>query len=285
MLGPAKERVLRALRRYFYLTAIQVGLACGYSPRSITHVQTQLKELADLGYALRLFLPRPSQHGSAPSVYCLARRGLNHLRAEGLDVTARYRPSERQETHLHLSHTLCLNDWLISIELACHRVSQIELAGLAHERQLKRRLASGREVGDGSVVPDAWLDLRLRGTYQMPLVVELDRSTEEQRKWRRKVRLLVGWAHGAYRQAFGTDSITILVVTTGGERRLSTLLRWTEQELASLGREEAELFRLTTFTRERQVPEDIFFRPLWRVPFAEEAVCLLDRQALLPPVP
>ena len=62
MSEPAKERILRALLRYFYLTAIQVGRTCGYSPRSITHVQTHLKDLADAGYILRLFLPRPSQH-------------------------------------------------------------------------------------------------------------------------------------------------------------------------------------------------------------------------------
>ncbi len=262
-----------------------MGRACGYSPRSITYVQTHLKELADARQIVRLFLPRPSQHGSAPSVYCLARRGLNHLKAQGFEVTSRYRPSEHQESYLHLSHTLCLNDLLLSIERVVRRFPQIELARLIHERELKRRPARIWDEEKAGVRPDAWVDLRLRGAYQMPLVVELDRSTEEQRQWRQKVRVLVGWAQGAYQQAFQTDSITILVVTTGGERRLSYLLHWTEQELLGLGREGAELFRFTTFTPQRPAPEEVLFSPVWQLPFARKAVCLLDPHTLLPPVP
>jgi len=119
-LAPSDDGVLRALLRFYYLSSRQVCLL-GYSPRSLTYVQTKLKRLTDAGYCQRIWLPRPSARGSAPSVYTLARKGLNYLRAQGLDVPPRYHPSEQREhSYLFLSHTLEVNDVLISANCSAY---------------------------------------------------------------------------------------------------------------------------------------------------------------------
>ena len=100
-IAPADDAVLKALLRFHYLASRQV-CRLSYSPRSLTYVQSKLKRLTDLGYCQRIWLPRPAPHGSAPSLYTLARKGLNYLRAQGIDVPQRYHPSEQRE-HSYLA--------------------------------------------------------------------------------------------------------------------------------------------------------------------------------------
>ena len=241
-IGVPEDRILRALLRFFYLTAIQIGRTCGLSPRSLTYTQTRVKALVDHGYVQRIFLPRASQRGSAPSVYCLSRKGLNYLRDQGLDISRiRYRPSEQQESLLHLSHTLEVNDFLISCYELERRHPEVEVREMRHERDLKREPFRVEDSQEGKIVvcPDAWVDLRLRQadeTVQSCLVLELDRGTEEERKFRHKVRGMVTWSEHGYEQQFGTTSLTLAVVVTAGERNGSrtsftgpswSLRRWT----------------------------------------------------------
>src|SRR5438105_917527 len=93
MLGLADDVILSDLARYHYLTCRQV-CRLRYSAGSLTYVQTRLKRLGAANYCQRLFLPRPSQFGSAPSVYTLSSKGLRYLRKSGRALNRRYRPSE-----------------------------------------------------------------------------------------------------------------------------------------------------------------------------------------------
>src|SRR5438046_2049449 len=92
MLRASDEAILRALARYSYLTSSQI-CRLFFSVGSLTYARSKLKRLGELGYCQRLFLPRPEQFGSAPSLWALARKGLNVLEAQGVDVPHRYRPS------------------------------------------------------------------------------------------------------------------------------------------------------------------------------------------------
>ncbi len=49
----------------------------------------------------------------------------------------------------------------------------------------------------------------------MAVALELDRGTEDQRRWRGKVAALAAWAMGPYREAFAAQTLTIAVVTPG----------------------------------------------------------------------
>src|SRR5262249_41542497 len=152
-------------------------------------------------------IPRRDWRGSAPAVFSLARKGLNHLRSLGIEVNVRFHPSEKAGlSYLFLTHTLELNDVLIAAELFCRSLPAYRLAAVLHERELKRQPVhvKDREGRRTAVIPDAWLDLRIREVYQVCIALELDRGTEEQKHWRRKVANLIAYATGPYQEAFKT---------------------------------------------------------------------------------
>lgn len=280
VITPPQEAILRALLTYFYLTSHQV-CRLFYSPGSLTYVQTMLKRLTDAGFCQRLFLPRPAQYGSAPSVFTLSRRALNYLQSQDIEVPARYRPSEeREHSYLFLSHTLAINNTLISLHLLSRRYPQLVVDSMLHERTLKHEPLYVQE-GDGNklaVIMDAWLDLRLNGSQRMCLGLEIDLATEEQRKWRRKAFGLAQiCSQGLYQERFATTSLTIAVLTSG-ERRLSNLLRWTELALADLPDRDdaADLFHFTTLPLDDTTPEQLFCSPRWYRPFRHDPVALID---------
>ncbi len=269
-LGAADEAILNALLRRQYLTSQQV-VRLFYSPGSLTYVQSRMKRLVDGKFCQRLFLPRPAAHGSAPSVYTLARKGLAHLGRLGEEVSPRYRPSEEAlHSYLFLAHTLAVNDFLIACDLLCRQEPHIRLERFLHERDLKRApdYVTDRDGNRIAVIPDAWIDLRIDEAYRLCLALELDRGTEEQRKWRRKVRGLAGWSGSTYQKRFGTNSLTVVVVSTAGERRIINLLSWTENELETIRRKEAfDLFRFTAANPAQSTPSDLFLSPVWHRPF------------------
>ena len=276
---PADFNVLNWLNRFHYLSNQQL-CRLGYSRGSLTYVQTRLKALTEAGYCQRIWLPKRGPHGSTPAVYTLARRGLNYLRNNGIEVNGRFHPSEQRSlSYLFLQHTLEVNDFLIAAELLCRALSPYRLADLRHERDLKKQPVRVRDV-DGkqaAVIPDAWLDLRINGRFQVCLALELDRGTEEQKRWRRKVANLLAYASGPYQEAFGTRSLTFAVLTTAGEGRLQELLRWTEAEL-EMQREasQGDLFLFTSLTPASAAPEDVFLARRWLQPFRREPLALLE---------
>ncbi len=280
VVSAADAAMLQAVFRYYFLSSRQVCRLL-YSTGSLSYVQTKLKHLTDSGLLQRIWLPRPEAHGSAPSVFTLARKGLNYLERAGVDVDRRrYRPSEqRAHTYLFLDHTLAVNDVLISAELLSRTQPRIQTARMLHERDLKRRPVyvqddDGRSI---CVVPDGWIDLRVRGEYQVCLALELDRGTEEQKVWRRKVRGLTAFANGPYQEIFQTKSLTVAVVATTGDRRLLQLLRWTESELTALrAQAQGDLFVFTAVPPSPAPMPDLFFTRRWYQPFGEQPVSLLD---------
>jgi hypothetical protein len=217
----------------------------------------------------------------------LARRGLNYLRGTGVSLSQRFHPSEQRElSHWFLSHTLAVNSVLISLDLVSRqRPEQFALASILHERELRRepsyvRGADGRRV---AVIPDAWVDLGIGGRYRMCLSLEVDRGTEEQKKWRSKVAALLTWAQGPYRERFDTDSLTVAVIATPGTARMEELLRWTEAELTlRKANPQADLFRFTDIDAESAAPEHLVNGPCWHVPFGKGEVLPLVPGTLLP---
>jgi hypothetical protein len=277
----ADDAVLRAMGQFHYLSALQVCHLL-YSRGSLTYVRALLKELADKGLLERLYLSRSSPFGSAPMVYTLSRSGLNYLRQAGVEVQQRYRRCEVHEhSYLHLSHMLAVNDVLIAATLlpasAPAMRLRIQLRQMRHEQELKRHpvrvktslLQQGAGDEELSIVPDGWLDFSIAGRERMSIVLELDRGTEEQRQWRRKVRGLVAFAQGPYQEAFGSDSITIAVAVTCGQQRVKTLLSWTERELNACNqRAMADLFLFSAVEADRLSPAELFLGPLWQRPTA-----------------
>lgn len=277
VVGQPDLKLLASLNRYHFLTAAQM-CRLYYSPTSITFVQEKAQGLARSKYVQRVFLPRLGQHGSSPSVYRLATRGMDYLKSAGYEVGGRYRPSEEgAHSYLFLSHTLAVNDVLMAGELLCRQYPTISLENMIHERDLKK---APMYVSDGGtkklpVIPDGYLDFRLNGEYQVCIALEVDMGTTEQRRFRKKVRELVACASGPYQERFGTPSLTYAVVAVPGEKRFSELLRWTELELRELGAEDSDLFRLTSLSGEKVPSEELYLASRWYRPFDPSPLGLL----------
>ncbi len=133
-----------------------------------------------------------------------------------------------------------------------------------------------------SVIPDAWLDFRLclNGiTYQTAVWLELDRGSEEQKQFRRKVRgLYQASLSEIHRKEFGAQNITIAFATTAGEKRQEQLRLWTRQELSLLEKiSDADLLLFTSLPPTSDLdPEWFFLSPVWTTPLTNTPVPLLD---------
>jgi hypothetical protein len=309
LIGPNEDAILRALARYHYLVSRQVCRLLGFSPKSIEHVQGLLKRLADAGYLERIVLPHRSRAatgaytrgGMGPFVFTLARKGQQYLAAADADADGepprRARPGvEREHSYLFLTHTLQVAELLIAAERLGVACPTVEIAQLLHERDLRRTptpvriTGAARQPVEVAYVPDGYLDLHVYAAapYRSCLGLEIDRGTEGQAKWRRKVQAIIAYQRGPYQQAFGTDVLTVCVIATPGAGRLRTLVDWTEAELTEMGRrpDDIDLFRFAALPLDLRAPEEqqpspaeIFLSPRWSIPFGRGPVPLLDALA------
>src|SRR5687767_14695557 len=93
----AGDRILRLVHRYRYVSNAQLCRAA-YAKDSLDWVQKNTKKLASDGYLERIYLPRMKPGGSSPSVYTLARPGMQYLAAaHGFPLPPRARRSVVQE--------------------------------------------------------------------------------------------------------------------------------------------------------------------------------------------
>lgn len=274
----ADDAMLRAIYAYQFLTTEQVTRLL-YSRGSLWNVGARLKRLAEAGYLHRRRVPTINT-GNTPFVYSLGRFGMRYLREAGISEFPRFRPSERLELGFYaLRHNLLLNDVLIAAALLAEEVPELVLAEMRHDWRLKRspvrvQLAEGLQR---DVVPDAWLDYHIRQTARMSICLELDRGTEEEKQWKRKLRALLAFASGPYQSSYNTESLTIAFATDAGEYRLSKMKTWTEQVLAQeQASADAELFLFTALSQGELNPQSLFLGQVWQQPFGTKPVALLS---------
>ncbi|MFD5620848.1 replication-relaxation family protein [Streptomyces yangpuensis] len=284
--GEVDRAILSAVNRLHYMTAAQVGrLLYPNAHDENRYVQRRLQRLAEGGYLLRLReLPAP-RVGSAPHVFTLADRGRQYLTGQGVRLAnPYYRPSEERrkaQDNPFMEHTLAAVDVLVAAEHLCRTDPRVTCTRLLPERQLKRmnvrvQLAGHDNSRAVAVIPDAWFELQVLDEPPIAIALELDRSTEHQKHWRRKIAALTAWAEGPYRPAFEADNLTVAVVTPSRQRR-DQLADWTVQELQTIGRPNlADIFLLTEASPVTTSPEAFFFHSLWYPAGAQHPVSLLD---------
>lgn len=285
----ADATLLRALNRYHYLTAGQTSRLLYPRLRDEhRYAQRRLKRLVEAGYALRLrSLPTP-RFGAAPHVFTLARAGRQYLEAAGVRTSAYYRPCEEAEkarNHPFILHTLATIDVLIAADRLC-QTGPVACPALVCERELRRDpvrvdvfppAGSPGERRRVAVVPDAWLQLWVRGDHgPCSISVELDRGSEDQAAWRAKVAAICAWALGPYPQVFRTDNLTVAVVTPDATRR-DELRVWTARELAQRRLAHLNIFLFTCADPVTTPPPAFFFGDVWYPPGAGAPVLLLDQ--------
>lgn len=237
------DAVLQAVYKYQLLTCLQLVKALGYSPNSLERVQRLVKQLTDNEYLLSL--ARPVIRGKAPLVYTLARKGLNYLKSAGLDVRIYFRPAKEQEkSYLFLQHTLSLNDVLIAAANLHKYAAEYSLLSFIHERVLKTtpykvKIWRGGKEELVTLIPDAFVLFTRHKKNgkddKIPILIELDRNTTEQKHFRRNLRARMEFIkEEGYKTLLGTTTVTFAyAVAGGGEKRRAELRSWARKELAA----------------------------------------------------
>jgi len=268
VLLPIHERLLMAVNRYGMLTAGQATRVL-FDSRSLTRVQTRMKELANAGCLHRASPGRSGPRGSLPLVYTLGRGGRQHLYQIGISVPGRLRQSEEgTRSTTMLLHSLRVIDLQIALEQLARRVPQVQIARLLGERALKATPVAVT-LPDGTataVINDCWTDLRLTtpaGIEQQCVAFEMDNGTEYQRAWREKVASLLAYERGPYQESFGVPFLTVAVVTPDTTRR-DTLRRWTAAAItAARAGEQADIFRFAALPADWEQVTDFFLGEAW----------------------
>ena len=290
--------ILRAILFNHYMTAEQVTRLL-YSPGSLTTVQAHLKRLRDAKGLLQVRLHRRTHPQPWTHVHTLTQRGLRALETLGVDLPERFSPLYHKDMDPRfLDHTLAVTDIVIAATRFAQTGAGVELRGALHEHHLREKSVRV-EVTEGAerrlvtvpVIPDLWLDLAVRrdnaerlaptgAPYRECYVWEIDRDTEESKRWKRKVRALCAWARAPYQTGFGDAPLSaIAVLATTGERRGRALLAWTEAVIRELPAPEqalpARLFRVSWGEPGRCAPAELFTAHRWYRPFESAPVGLL----------
>jgi hypothetical protein len=290
---PVDNLILQYVRQYHFLTA-RLLVKIHFSKGSLERAQRKLKLLAENGYLARRRLPHLGV-GNPEYIYYLDLKGQHYLKEQGYTGFTRLRKSEIEEmTYPHLQHALELNDFLITARLLSRSVPEISVAAMQHDLDLKktpakfrylRRLPDGGKIEEtATIVPDAWLDVRLKlpGAEKQKrrcIVLELDRGTTTNAStFKQKLRAYVHYAveDGPYYQQFGTNTIIVAYATTAGQDRLKMMRSWCEDELQQQRlSHEAELFRFACLPDGELDPKQVFCEPMWYIPYEEEPSMLL----------
>lgn len=274
--------ILVAVHKFHLLTNIQIGAACGYSPKSLKKVQYITKQLVDNGYLLAF--PRPVTTGKAPLVYALARKGMNYLKDAGFNVREYFRPSQEQEkSYLFLAHTLAVNDVLIAASRLYKHTASYTLAQFTHERVLKQnpyKVAVTHDNGTKTLtlIPDAYLlfvEHKESGKKeQIPVLLELDRNTVEQKPFRRNLRARIEFIkEEGYKSYLETHTVRFAYIAAeGGEKHRDQMRKWARKEMAATLEKGwlSSLFLFTSLPRPIN-PVGLFVKPCWYTPFDDNS--------------
>ncbi len=253
------REILQALEQFNLLSATQLCHMVFGGSAAISYCRERLKRLFHARHVDRLFLFRVPT-GSPLCVYTLKRRNSA--------IRSQY----------FLEHTLAITDFILAV-MGGLRGTNTELTSIKSEAELRKnpiRVNAGGKLA--AVIPDCYLSLRHRidgQTYQINWCVEIDRATEAARAFRRKVRAYLAFAHGPFQRAFKSSALTVIVLTTAGEKRVATLKKAIETEVhAASALDSADLFRIGTRSGVLET-EPLLQTACFRVPFKKEPVSLL----------
>ncbi len=275
---PAHDLLLHDLHTLQRATAEQLT-RLNYKMGMLTTVKQRLKDLADNRYVL------PLSHPSIrlPYMYALDRKGLNHLAAQGVDVREYFRPSSEEDSaknFLFREHMLAISDILIQSLLFEKTDASYRISNMLHERvfknnPIKATYERNNREETRTIVPDAYLEFvhtREPGKEEtIPVMWELDRGTEDQKFFRRRIRAYIVFLKSrAFKTLFNIENITVAFATTKDHNRMKQMREWTRKEMAQTSEPKwlSDLFLFTALP-ENMVeiePRQLFLDPIWYLP-------------------
>jgi hypothetical protein len=189
-LTPTEEEMLRIISVYRYMTALDMAYSLG-TPKTLTRVRSRLTHLAGgTDYQDRAFLyrfPLPSNKGgNRERVFTLGAAGREVVESFGMPVDWYYRPSKTGRlSGSHLAHQLLVTRFVVAAQQWTNAQPDYSLAEMRLSFEIERNLGTRRgEV----VVPDAWLHFARVGGRKSPVLLEIDRGSEYQERFKNHVR-------------------------------------------------------------------------------------------------
>jgi hypothetical protein len=279
---PVHDMLLHDLHTLHRSTAEQLT-RLNYKMGMLKTVKQRLKDLADNRYVLPLFHPSIR----LPYMYALDRKGLNYLQAQGVDVREYFRPSQEEDSaknFLFREHMLAISDILIHALLFVKTEPSYRIHTMLHERFFKNTPIKATDTRANSevtktIVPDAYVEFvytRQNGTEgTIPVLWELDRGTEDQKFFRKRLRAYIVFLKSrSFKTLFTIENITVAFATTKDHNRVRQMREWTRKELA-LTNEPSWLSQLFLFTAlpehiEEIDPKQLFLAPVWYTPSDDE---------------
>jgi Replication-relaxation len=289
ILTAREEDIVRAVYAYRFVTAQDITHLL-LSRGSLTYARRLLSALCggrdyqERQYLFRFPLPTPSP-GSREKVYTLGALGRECVKHAGFPVDWYYRPGKAGRLsrssllhHLVLTRFVCAahawgrpqpgHGYALGEARLCYELSRNPLRTATH--------AGGERATGLAAIPDAWLLFeRLSDGAYFPILVEIDRGSEYQERFKAHVRARIEFIRsGDYARVFDTPAVIIAYVTTGhappyAETRRKTMATWTMEVLAELELNDwAGVFRFTAVTYDT-LYEDvhaIFEEPVWYRP-------------------
>lgn len=209
-----------------------------FTPAGTSACKRRLTLLFHHGYVDRRYAANNAPFGASRSAYCLDRTGAETLAARvGKDVRdLGWRADDARRDALFLDHLLDTNDVYISLRLACGASMTIDWLS---ERALRRnltgvKLPSGLEVDGADLVPIPDAHAVVNGADAYAFAIELDKSTVEERRVRRKFVAYGEWfSSGAWSAHLPGPLPRVLFVVAAGATsasRLERLVRWCEAD-------------------------------------------------------
>jgi hypothetical protein len=274
---PKELEILKALKKYHYMTVDQVMLATdepsyrGTALR-LAHLapresRNEKQEKNTIRYAWRIGRP-PDKYGIVQKpAYCLSNLGKTYLEQYGMTVLP-----ARQPKWIFLDHDLAVNDILIRVEAFCRcRPDRWELICLEAERDLKARNINL------SLMPDGFFEVALLSSKDsFPTLIEMDMGSEEKPIWVEKTEKYLNILGKEAERAFGFRHPTILIVTLT-ERRAKLIKSWVEETVYKRGWKDTEkLFYFTWFEKGISADE-LLFTPRYLVGGSDMPAFLFSR--------
>ena len=296
MLTPTDEELIVSCARFHYMT-VEQWRRFFEDAGKLRYLQRRGRDLTAQDYLIRLYIARPAGKGKAPSLFTLGPKGRQHAESLGLAVPRRFRRSDLTSlSPKHLAHSEELTDVLLSFDLLARHDARIEIAELLHERFLfERRFKVSVRVVDAltghttergmEVTADAFVKVSGqsgRSLRRFPILIEVDRDTEQQVVFREKIAKLYAFAASeTYERLFGARSFNVAFFVRAPKRdpllRLTEVMTWTERELRQRRLEhEAAAFSFCALDPATTPPAELLLGPHWLHPFSTTPHALID---------
>ena len=295
-LTPTDEQMLEVCARYQYLT-VEHWVRFFEDDGKRRYLQRRSQQLAENNYLIRLYITPLGGRGKGRSIFTQGAAGRDYAKSLGKRIPKRFRPIDvKTLTPRHLAHSEDLTDVLLSFDLLARHDERITIPEMLHERFLFEQrfkvlldfthpVTGEIRQEQMEVTPDAFVKVaaQVGNTRRIfPLLIEVDRDTEEQIDFREKIAKLYAFGTSeTYGRLYQARSFNVAFIVQAPKRdpfdRLAEVLAWTERELRQRNvQHDAISFSFCALDPETTPPVDLWLGPHWLHPFSTTPHALID---------